>query len=124
MSRSCISAFAKILNKNLKCFQVVDEDVGQPEVVDKLQVDGEHGVDVGDVEVAEIGVGDVEAGLLPHHVEVAGELDTVLLVWSKVTVSPNSAKTFTLSLILSTSTISIPMSMMLTSLGKGRSNLL
>ena len=49
-------------------------------MVDKLQVDGEHGVDVGDVEVAEIGVGDVEAGLLPHHVEVAGELDTVLLV--------------------------------------------
>ena len=93
-------------------------------MVDKLQVDGEHGVDVCDVEVAEIGVGDVEAGLLPHHVEVAGELDTVLLVWSKVTVSPNSAKTVTLSLILSTSTISIPMSMMLTSLGKGRSNLL
>lgn len=48
-------------------------------MVDKLQVDGEHGVDVGDVEVAEIGVGDVEAGLLPHHVEVAGELHAVLL---------------------------------------------
>ena len=79
MSRSCISAFVKISNKNLKCFQVVDEDVGQPEVVDKLQVDGEHGVYVGDVEVAEVGVGDVEAWLLPHDVEVAGELHTILL---------------------------------------------
>ena len=68
----------KILN--LKRFEVVNENIRKPEVVDELQVDGEHGVDVGDVEVAEIGVGDVEAGLLPHHVEVAGELDTVLLV--------------------------------------------
>ena len=48
-------------------------------MVDELQVDGEHGVYVGDVEVAEVGVGDVEAWLLPHDGEVAGELHTILL---------------------------------------------
>ena len=48
-------------------------------MVDELQVDGEHGVYVGDVEVAEVGVGDVQPGLLPHHVEVARELHAVLL---------------------------------------------
>ena len=40
-------------------------------MVDELQVDWEHSVYVGDVEVAEVGVGDVEAWLLPHDVEVA-----------------------------------------------------
>ena len=64
---------------HLKCFQVVDKDVWEPEVIDKLEVDRKHGVQVGDVEVAEVTVGNVEAGLLPHHVEVAGELHAVLL---------------------------------------------
>ena len=48
-------------------------------MVDQLQVDRKHGVQVRDVEVAEVGVGDVQPGLLPHHVEVAGELHAVLL---------------------------------------------
>ena len=48
-------------------------------MIDKLEVDGKHGVQVGDVEVAEVTVGNVEARLLPHHVEVAGELHAVLL---------------------------------------------
>ena len=65
---------------DLKCFEVVDEDVREPKVVDQLQVNRKHGVQVRDVEVAQVGVGDVQPGLLPHHVEVAGELDTVLLV--------------------------------------------
>ena len=64
---------------HLKCFEVVDKDVWEPEVVDQLQVDRKHGVQVRDVEVAEVGVGDVQPGLLPHHVEVAGELHAVLL---------------------------------------------
>ena len=48
-------------------------------MIDKLEVDRKHGVQVGDVEVAEVTVGNVEARLLPHHVEVAGELHAVLL---------------------------------------------
>ena len=48
-------------------------------MVDQLQVDRKHGVQVRDVEVAEVGVRDVQPGLLPHHVEVAGELHAVLL---------------------------------------------
>ena len=51
-------------------------------MVHQLQVDGKHGVEVSDVEVAEIGVGDVQPGLLPHHVEVAGELHAVLLKYT------------------------------------------
>ena len=49
-------------------------------MVDEFQVDGEHGVYVGYVEVAEVGIGDVEPGLLPHYIEVTGEFHAVLLV--------------------------------------------
>ena len=73
------SGHRNVKSPNLKCFEVVDKDVWEPKVVDELQVDRKHGVQVRDVEVAEVGVGDVQPGLLPHHVEVAGELHAVLL---------------------------------------------
>ena len=65
----------------LESFQVVDEDVRQPELVHQLQVDGDHGLlgEAGGVHVGEEEGGDLQPGLRPHHVEVRTELDTVLL---------------------------------------------
>ena len=92
---------------HLECLEVVDKDIGEPEMVDQLQVDGDHGVHA----VAGGHVGQVlgEAGLKvqcwnifqfqcfnkyfyrneetwfpPHHIEVAAELHTVLLenIWN------------------------------------------
>ena len=34
----------RVYSTHLKCFEVVDKDVWEPEVVDQLQVDGKHGV--------------------------------------------------------------------------------
>jgi hypothetical protein len=31
-------------NSHFESFEIVDEDVGQPEVVDELEVDGDHGL--------------------------------------------------------------------------------
>ena len=64
----------------LESFEVIDEDIWQPEMIDQLQVDRDHGVTVAGVDVVQERVGDVQSGLLPHHVEVGAELDAVLLV--------------------------------------------
>ena len=64
----------------LEGLEVVDEDIWQPQMVDKLQVDRNHGVAVTGVYVVHERVGDVQAGLLPHHVKVGTELNAVLLV--------------------------------------------
>ena len=48
-------------------------------MVYQLQVDGEHGIAFGHVHLLQKGVRDVQAGLGPHHVEVATKLYTVLL---------------------------------------------
>ena len=64
----------------LEGLEVVDEDIWQPQMVDKLQVDRNHGVAVAGVDVVHERVGDVQAGLLPHHVKVGTELNAVLLV--------------------------------------------
>ena len=64
----------------LEGLEVVDEDIWQPQMADKLQVDRNHGVAVAGVDVVHERVGDVQAGLLPHHVEVGTELNAVLLV--------------------------------------------
>lgn len=57
--------------------QVVDEDVGDPEILDELQ---RHGYVLGQGGVVGVGRVDVEPSLLPLHVEVGGEGDTVVLV--------------------------------------------
>ena len=63
----------------LKCFKIVDEDIWQPEVVDELEVDGDHGARVGGVDLLGEALGDVQPGPPPHHVKIRAELDAVFL---------------------------------------------
>ena len=66
----------------LESLEIVDEDVGEPELVDELEVDGDHGAlaEVGaGVEVIEEEARDLQPRLPPHDVEVRAELHTVLL---------------------------------------------
>ena len=63
----------------LECFKIVDEDIGQPEVVDELQVDGDHGARVRGVYLLGEALGDVQPGLPPHHVKIRAKLDAVFL---------------------------------------------
>ena len=66
----------------LESFEIVDENIGEPELVDKLQVDRNHGslAQAGArVEVIEEEARDLQPGLTPHHIEVRAELHAVLL---------------------------------------------
>jgi hypothetical protein len=89
----------------LESLEVVDEDVWQPKVIHKLDIDRHHGAGTvkflkGNFHSANSRPGkntelqekkqtdyllesvwDDESRLCPHHVEVAAELDTVLLVF-------------------------------------------
>ena len=48
-------------------------------MVHQLQVDREHGVALGHVHLLPEDLRDVQAGLCPHHIEVATKLYAVLL---------------------------------------------
>ena len=48
-------------------------------MVDELQVDGDHGVDVSGVDLSAEALRNVQPGLSPHNIEVGTELNTVLL---------------------------------------------
>ena len=64
--------FAQHLD-HLESLEIVDENVGQPELVDELEVHRDHRrlVDVAHVEnVVEERVGDSQSRLLPKHVEI------------------------------------------------------
>ena len=67
----------------LESLKVVDEDIWKPELVDQLQVDRNHRLvgAAGGVEVGQEPLGDMKAGLRPHHVEIGAELHTVLLIY-------------------------------------------
>ena len=57
----------------LECFEVVDEYVGKPELVDKLQVDRDHGALAqprAGVEVSQEDERDLQPRLPPHHIKV------------------------------------------------------
>ena len=59
---------------HLEGLQVVDEDVGQPEVLDKLHTGGHHH------SLRGVGCDHVQPWLVPLHVEVHGDRDAVVLV--------------------------------------------
>ena len=50
---------------HLECLEVVDKDIGEPEMVDQLQVDGDHGVHA--VTGGHVGQVLGEAGLKVQH---------------------------------------------------------
>ena len=53
-------------------FQVVDKDIWEPELVDQLQVDRNHGLfrEGGGVDVSQEHLWYLQSGLCPHHVKV------------------------------------------------------
>ena len=59
---------------HLEGLEVVDEDVGQPEVLDKLHTGGHHH------SLRGVGGDHVQPWLVPLHVEVHGDRDAVVLV--------------------------------------------
>ena len=66
----------------LESFEIVDENIREPELVDKLEVDRNHGslAEAGArVKVIEEEAWDLQPGLPPHHIEVRAELHAVLL---------------------------------------------
>ena len=57
----------------LESFEIVDEYIREPELVDQLEVDRNHGALAqagAGVEVIEEEAGDLQPGLSPHHIEV------------------------------------------------------
>ena len=63
----------------LECPEIVDEHIWKPEVVDQLQVDWDHGVLVGGVDLPGEALRDVKPRLSPHHIKIGTELHAVFL---------------------------------------------
>jgi len=81
-----------------------DEDVWQPEVVDELEVDRDHGLrgDDGVVQLGQEPLGDPESRLLPQDVEVRAEGDGVLLEWKRWTILSGLGRYFGIALTSNT----------------------
>ena len=68
----------------LESLEIVDEDIGQPEVVDQLQVDRDHGLrgDDGVVQLGQESLRDPQSRLLPQNVEVGTGANVIKLFMS------------------------------------------